>query len=167
LNIARRAVLWLAALATMPSAMALEPGSVSGDFRIDEQVIEFRHVYAQREARGLDGDNDPTWILLFSPVALPLRKVDDLGLDPSLRIGLTSTTTFDDTPTLRVLSQSIFHAGRSFSGGTLPQLELDESGPDRFAGRLFLPEPVTFLGITIHYDIRFSVAVMKRDARRW
>jgi hypothetical protein len=167
MKLALRPILCLAGLAAMPVAMAMEPGSASGELRIDDQVIEIRHVYAQRQPKGFYNDNDPTWTLLFSPVAIPLRKLDNHFLDPSLRIGLTLTSTFDDTPTLSVLSQDIYHGQASMSGGKYPELDLQESGPDTFSGRLFLPQPISFFDSTIHYDIAFSVTVIERKARRF
>jgi hypothetical protein len=160
-------ILWLAALAAAPAAMALEPGTASGELKIDDRVIEIRHVYAQRQSEGSSDKDDPTWTLLFSPEAIPLRKIDDLGLDPSLRIGLTRSSSFGDAPKLRVLSQNLYYAHRSVAGGQDPQLELVESAPGTFVGRLFLREPVDFFGTTVHYDISFSVTVMERNVRHW
>ncbi|MDX1384339.1 MAG: hypothetical protein R3190_11880, partial [Thermoanaerobaculia bacterium] len=72
----------------------------------------------------------------------------------------------DDDHGLTVFSHNLMLSadGANLSGGTSPNLALDEVGPDRFSGRIWLDETQEFFDDTYHYDLRFAADLSDPNA---
>ena len=92
------------------------------------------------------------------------RDVGGFSIDPSLRLRLTLTSEFSDEPSLEILPRSLLVGGFSMSGGERPLLELEQQGPEVFAGRIHLAEPRTFFDDNYHYDVSFHALLADPNA---
>lgn len=161
-GLASVAVLSVPALAADPLPPA---GSASGTLEVDGESIPLRHAYVYREDQGFYDPADPTWTLVLSAEPLQARQLRQRSIDPSLRLGLTLTSEFGDGPSLRVLSNDLQAGGFSHSGGTAPELSLEQQGPDVFAGRIHLAERQDFFEHSYQYDLRFHAVAVDPDAQ--
>lgn len=141
-----------------------EPGTVTGSFTVNGEPVALRHAYVFREAEGFYDPADPTWMVVFTAEEVSPRDIDDPFLDPSLRLGLTLTSEFGDEPRLEVLSKTIRIGNASLSGGESPKLELEQQGPEVFAGRIHLAEPQTFFDDSYQYDLSFHALPVDPNA---
>jgi hypothetical protein len=148
------------ACAPASPARAAEPARVEGTLTGNGQTVSLPYVYVYALAEGFDDEDDPTWKLLFVEHPVEARKLDEPVWDAAyVELGITRTAEFGDEPALRVYSQSIrlsADAGGNISGGTYPTLELESAGPDRFAGRVYLPDEEKIFDDTFQYDFRFD-----------
>jgi hypothetical protein len=136
---------------------------VEGEFVANGTTVELPFVYAYQEKKGFYDEADPTWTVLFVSRSIEERDLDDHIWDAAyIRLGITRTSEFGDEPEIQVYSQDIrFSADQpgNISGGTYPELELAEVGPDRFVGRVYHEEVQTFFDDTFRYDLSFSAPV--------
>lgn len=140
----------LSAIAAVP-----DPGKVTGSFTVNGQSVEFRHAYFYRQAEGFYDPEDPTWMVLLTAEPVAPGDIEDRSIDPSLRLGLTLTSEFGDSPALELLSQNMQVGSFTMTGGKSPQMDFEQQGPEVFAGRVHLAEPQTFFDDTYHYDLSF------------
>jgi hypothetical protein len=151
-----------------PSARAAEPAWVKGTLTGNGKTVELPYVYVYALEKGFYDDADPTWKVLFVQHEIEERKVDEHIWDSAyVELGITRTAEFGDKPELQVYSQSIrFSAdsGGNISGGSYPKLELESAGPERFAGRVWLPEEQKVFDDTFQYDFRFSAPLSDPNA---
>ena len=151
--------------ATSPSA---EEATVSGTMTANGAVVKLPFVYVWALEKGFYEESDPTWRILFVEHAIAERDLDDMVSDTAyVELGITKTAEFGDQPELQVYSQSIKLAadsGGNISGGTYPKLELTSAGPESFAGRVWLPDPMEFFDDTIQYDFTFSAPLSHPNA---
>lgn len=145
-----------------------EEASVSGTFTFNGEAVKLPYVYVVAEEKGFYEDDDPTWKLIFVDQPVEERELDGHIWDAALlELGITKTATFDDEPTLQVYSQNIVPAadyGGNISGGTYPELEMETTGPELFAGRVYQPEPRKLFDDTFQYDLTFSAPISNPDA---
>ena len=142
-------------LPTLAFAEGPEPGTATGTITVNDEPVALRHAYVYREAEGFYDPADPTWSVLITAEPVAPRDIDDFFIDPSLRLKLTLTSEFSDSPSLEILSQNLLIGDFSHSGGEPPLLELEQQGPEIFAGRIHLAEPRTFFDDSYHYDLSF------------
>lgn len=142
-----------------------EPGSVTGSLTLNGESVELRHAYFYRESEGFYDPEDPTWMVLLTAEPVAPSDAEDRFIDPSLRLGLTLTSEFGDSPGLQLLSTSIYIGSFSMSGGEAPQMDFEQQGPDAFAGRIHLAEPQTFFDNTYHYDLSFHALPIDPNVR--
>ncbi len=158
----------LLGLALAGSAVAGEEPSVKGTFTANDKDVSLPYVYVYQLEKGFYNDSDPTWKLLFVEHPIAERDVDEHVWDSAyLELGITKTAEFGGEPKLQVYSQSIRFSADSagnVSGGTYPELALESSGPERFAGRVYLKEPQTIFDDTFMYDLTFSAPLSDPDA---
>lgn len=147
------------ALAAVP-----EPGTATGTFTINGESVDLSHAYVYREPEGFYDPADPTWSVLITAESVAPRDVDDPFIDPSLRLSLTLTSEFGDGPSLQVLSQNLRVGHFSMSGGEKPLLQLEQEGPEIFAGRVHLAEPQTFIDDSYDYDLNFHALPVDPNA---
>jgi hypothetical protein len=156
-------VLWLP-----HPVVAGEEASVSGALRANGKTVALPYVYVYALEKGFYDENDPTWKILFVEHPVAERNLDEPVWDSAyVELGLTRTAEFGDQPELRVYSQSIrfsADAGGNISGGSYPQVELESAGPERFSGRIHLPEEQKFFDDTFQYDFTFSAPLSDPDA---
>ena len=148
-----------AALAAVP-----EPGTAMGTFTINGESVDLSHAYVYRESEGFYDPADPTWSVLITAESVAPRDVDDPFIDPSLRLKLTLTSEFGDGPSLQVLSQNLRVGNFSMSGGEHPLLELEQQGPEVFAGRIHFAELQTFFDDSYDYDLNFHALPVDPNA---
>jgi len=153
----------LLGLVMMASGLALASGpaaSVEGSFVANGVKTELSHVYVYAEKKGFYDEADPTWKLLFVEHPVEERELDDSIWDAAyIRLGITRTAEFGDEPELQIYSQDIrFSADQAgnVSGGSYPELELSEAGPDRFVGRVNHAEVQTIFDDSFQFDLSFS-----------
>lgn len=142
--------------------------TVSGQLVANGETIALPHVYVWAEDEGFYDPSDPTWTVLFLESPVDERELDGFFFDSAwVRLGITETTEFGDEPELQVFSQSLklsADSGGNISGGDDPELEIESTGPDRFAGRVHLPAPQDFFDDTFQYDLTFSAPLSNPDA---
>ncbi len=145
-----------------------DAASVKGTLVANGTTVELPFVYAYAQDEGFYDPADPTWTLLFVEHAIEPRKLDDAIWDAAyVRLGITKTAEFGDAPELHILSQEIrfsAESGGNITGGTYPELELSSAGPERFAGRVYLPEQQEFFDDTFQYDFSFSAPLSDPSA---
>lgn len=160
-------VLLLGLVLAAPAVAGEEP-SVKGTFTANGTAVSLPYVYVYQLEKGFYNDGDPTWKLLFVEHPIAEREVDEHVWDSAyLELGITKTAEFGDEPTLQVYSQSICFSADTpgnVSGGTYPELVLESTGPERFAGRVYLKEPESFFDDTVMYDLTFSAPLSNPDA---
>jgi hypothetical protein len=141
---------------------------VKGTLTANGVTVELPYVYVYAEKKGFYDDNDPTWKVVFVQKPIEERQLDEaIWHSAYVEIGITKTAEFGDKPELRAYSQNIrlsADSGGNISGGVYPELELESTGPDRFAGRIYLPKPQEFFGDTFQYDFTFSAPLSNPDA---
>lgn len=151
-----------------PDARAGEDALVSGTFTANGEAVELPFVYVWALDKGFYDESDPAWKVLFVGRAVPERELDEMIFDAAyVELGITKTAEFGDEPELQVYSQNVKLSGESggnLSGGTYPKLEVTSTGPDRFAGRVYLPEPEEFFDDTFQYDFTFSAPLSNPNA---
>jgi len=150
-----------------PTAGAEGETSVSGTLTANGSSIKLPFVYVWALEKGFYDDNDPAWKILFVERAVPERELGEMIWDAAfVEIGITRTAEFGEGPELQVYSQNLRLAADAgnISGGTYPNLELESTGPERFAGRVFLPEPQEFFDDTFQYDFTFSAPLSNPEA---
>ena len=160
-----RATPGLLAILAASTAIAVDPPQVSGTFTGNGQAVEITHVYAYAQEEGFYDAADPTWTVLLAAGEVEPENLDRPYHDfPFIEVSFTLTSEFDDEPTWSVLSQNtqLPDAMGSVSGGTYPEFELTATGPDRFAGRVWLPEVEEFFDKSWQYDLTFSAPVSVR-----
>ena len=160
-------VLSLLVLLSLPGA-AGDEATVTGTFTANGTSVELPYVYVYKLDKGFYDDNDPAWTLLFVDHPIEERKLDEHIWDGAyVELKITRTAEFDDKPTLQVYAQNLKlspDAAGNLSGGTYPELELESAGPDRFAGRVYLPEMEEFFDDTFQYDFTFSAPLSDPNA---
>jgi len=159
----------LGLVAMLPSTTdADEQASVSGTFKANGTTVELPYVYAWAQDKGFYNDSDPTWTVLFVQHPIDERKLGEMVWDSAyVEIGITKTAEFSEQPQLEVYSQNVklsADAAGNISGGTYPTIELASTGPERFAGRIYLPEPQKIFDDTIQYDFTFSAPMSNPNA---
>jgi len=141
---------------------------VKGTFVANGTTVELPYVYVYAKDEGFYDPADPTWELIFVDRPIDERKVDDPIWDAAyISLGVTRTAEFGDQPELQVYSQDIrFSAdqGGNVSGGTYPEIELSEAGPDRFVGRVHHTEEQKIFDDTFTYDLTFSAPLSDPNA---
>ncbi len=153
----------------LPAAgIAAQDASVSGTLTANGETVSLPYVYAYALEEGFYEDDDPAWALLFVENPIEERDVDEHIWDSAfVEIRITKTAEFGDEPTLQAYAQSLrFSAdqGGNISGGTYPEVELESTGPERFAGRVYLPEAQTIFDDTFQYDFTFSAPLSDPNA---
>jgi hypothetical protein len=135
--------------------------SLEGKFVANGNEVKLPYVYVYTEKEGFYDEADPTWTMLFVEQPVEERDLDDSVWGAAyLRIKITKTSEFGDEPEIQVYGQDIRFSGDhpgNVSGGSYPEIELSEAGPDRFVGRIYHAEPQTIFDDTFHYDFSFSV----------
>ena len=135
-----------------------EEASVTGTLKANGGTVELPHVYVYAEEKGFYDEKDPTWKIIFAAQPIEERDLDGFFMDfPYVRIGITHTAEFDEQPTIQVYSQDIKLPGKpgNISGTPYPDLQLENSGPEVFAGRVFLAKEAEFFEDTYQYDFTF------------
>lgn len=148
------------------SAVADEAASVSGTLTGNGETIELPYVYVYAE-KGFYEKSDPAWRVVFAAEPLEERDVDEFFLDfPYVKVAITITAEFGDEPQLEVYGQDVKLSaeGGNISGGTYPEIEMESTGPDRFAGRVYLPEMHEFFDDSYQYDFTFSAPLSDPNA---
>jgi hypothetical protein len=147
---------------------AAQDASVSGTLTANGKTVALPYVYAYALEEGFYQDDDPAWVLIFVEHPIEERDVDEHVWDSAfVEIRITKTAEFDDEPTLQAYSQSLrFSAdqGGNISGGAYPEVDLEITGPERFAGRVHLPEAQTIFDDTFQYDFTFSAPLSDPNA---
>ncbi len=150
------------------NVLAGEKATVSGTLKANGTTVELPYVYAWALDKGFYNEADPTWKILFVQHPIDERKLGEPVWDAAyVEIGITKTAEFADEAKLDVYSQDIklsADAAGNISGGTYPTIVLDTTGPERFAGRIYLPEPMKFFDDTIQYDFTFSAPMSNPNA---
>jgi len=150
------------------TALAGETPSVSGTLVANGKTIELPYVYAWALDEGFYEETDPAWTVLFVEHAIEERELDELIWDAAyVELRITESAEFGDGPELQVYSQNLklsADSGGNISGGTYPTIELTSTGPELFAGRVFLPEAQEFFGDTFQYDFTFSARLSNPNA---
>lgn len=144
-----------------------QEATVVGTLTANGESVELPYVYIYAEEKGFYNDNDPTWKILFAARQIPERELEDSFLDfPYVKLGLTHTSEFDDTPRMQVYSQDVRLPNKpgNISSSTYPELELEKNGPEGFAGRIYLAKPVEFFEDTFQYDFTFQAPLSDPDA---
>lgn len=160
----------LAALVAWPGsrALAAEPAQVTGHLTANGKTVELPYVYAYALEKGFYDPADPAWKLLFVDHPIEERKLKDhIWEGAYVELAITKTAEFGDKPELQVYSQNIRlspKSGGNISGGNYPKLELESTGPERFAGRVYHAEPQKFFKDTFQYDFTFSAPLSDPNA---
>jgi hypothetical protein len=124
------------------AVVASDEPSVSGTLTANGKTIELPYVYVYALEKGFYDEADPAWKILF--IEHPIEERE-----------------------LQVYSQNIKFAadsGGNVSGGTYPEIELTNTGPDFFAGRVYHPEEQKIFDDTFQYDFMFSAPLSDPDA---
>lgn len=140
-------------------AVSEEAATVSGHLVDNGETVELPYVYAYVEKEGFYDPSDPAWRVIFSAEEIAPRDLDNSFFEfPYIIFAFTLVSDFDDEPALEIYSQNLQLPSRNgaISGGADPLFEIESTGPDRFAGRLWLDEMVEFFGDTYQYDLTFS-----------
>ncbi|MBN2369003.1 MAG: hypothetical protein JXO72_00780 [Vicinamibacteria bacterium] len=155
-------------LLSFQPAVAGEEASVSGALKVNGKTVALPYVYVYALEKGFYDENDPTWKILFVGHAVEERNLDKPVWDSAyVELGLTRTAEFGEQPELQVYSQSIrfsADAGGNISGGSYPKVEIESAGPERFAGRIYLPEEQKLFDDAFQYDFTFSAPLSDPDA---
>ena len=128
-----------------------EEASVTGTLTANGETVELPHVYVYAEEKGFYDDKDPTWKVVFAAQPIEERELDSFFVDfPYVKIGITHTAEFDEEARIRASSQDVKLPGKTgnISGNPYPELEWESSGPEVFAGRIYLPEANKFFDDT-------------------
>ncbi|MCG6964764.1 MAG: hypothetical protein LJE95_16035 [Acidobacteria bacterium] len=141
---------------------------VKGTLTANGVTVELPYVYVYKEKKGFYDENDPTWKVIFVGKPIGERELDEhIWGAAYVEIGITKTAEFGDKPELQVYSQSLrlsADSGGNISGGTYPKLEIESTGPERFAGRIYHAEPQKIFDDTFQYDFRFSAPLSNPEA---
>jgi len=158
----------LAVASTPPSLRGAEKATVKGALVANGTTVELPYVYVWAEKKGFYDEKDPTWSVLFVEKPVEEREIDELVGDAAwVKLGVTRTAEFGDAPQIRVYSQNIrlsSSSGGNLSGGTYPEIELESTGPDRFAGRVYHKESQKILEDSVKIDFTFSAPFSDPDA---
>jgi hypothetical protein len=149
-------------------AIAAEEASVSGTLTANGETVELPYVYVYALEKGFYDEGEPAWKIIFVEQPIEARKLDEhIWGAAHVELQITRTAEFGDEPTLHVYSQSLVLSadqGGNISGGTYPEIELDGAGPERFSGRVYLPEEQTIFDDTFQYDFTFSAPLSDPNA---
>ena len=141
---------------------------VKGTLTANGTTVELPYVYVYKEKKGFYDENDPTWKVIFVSKPVAEREVDEhIWGAAYVEIGITESAEFGDKPKVQVYSQSLklsAESGGNISGGTYPKLEIESTGPDRFAGRIYHSEPQKIFDDTFQYDFTFSAPLSDTNA---
>lgn len=154
-------VLWLT------TTVRSEEASVTGTLRANGETVELPYVYVYAEEKGFYDEKDPTWKVIFAAQPIEERELESFFVDfPYIRIGITHTAEFDEKATTQVYSQDVKLPDKTgnISGNPYPELELESSGPEIFAGRIYLPKANEFFDDTYQYDFTFRAPLSDPNA---
>lgn len=136
-----------------------EKASASGSLTANGRTIELPYVYVYAAEKGFYDANDPTWKLLFVEHPIDEKALDEPVRDAAyIALGITSSSEFSDEPELQVYSQDIrfsADAAGGISGGNYPSLDLQSTGPDAFAGRVYHAREQKVFEHRFQYDFTF------------
>jgi hypothetical protein len=149
------------------TVVASDEASVSGTLKANGTTVELPYVYVYALEKGFYDESDPAWKIMFVEHPIEERKLDEHVWDSAyVELSITESAEFGERE-LQVYSQNIKFAadsGGNISGGTYPEIELASAGPDRFAGRVYLPEEQKVFDNTFQYDFTFSAPLSDPDA---
>lgn len=152
---------------TLPLAAA-DQAEVTGVLTANGDQTALPHVYVWPEKEGFYDAADPTWKIIFVEKEIKQRDLGEPIWDAAwVEIALTKTAEFGDKPELHVYSQSIklsANTAGNLSGGTYPQIEITQLGPDRISGRIYHTETQEFFDDKYTYDFTFSAPISDPDA---
>jgi len=164
----------LAAFVGLAMAMIFAAATVADENGADgvlvwnEQEIELPYAYVY-EIEGFYETTDPSWEIVFSAEPIAERDLDDFFMEfayVKVRVTRQKDLESGELGELEVFSQNVRPSklDSNISGGTYPELALDSAGPELFAGRIYLMDPVELFGDTFHYDLTFSAPLSNPNA---
>ena len=148
-------------------AGAGEEASVQGHLIANGKTVELPYVYVYALHEGFYDKADPTWKVLFVEHPIEERELDEPVFDSAyVELGITDTAEFGERK-IQVYSQNIrfaADAGGNVSGGDYPELEIESTGPERFAGHVYHPQEQKLFDDTYQYDLTFSAPLSDPNA---
>ncbi|MCH9646837.1 MAG: hypothetical protein K0U98_01285 [Deltaproteobacteria bacterium] len=152
-----------------PTASGQEELVVDGKLIANGEAVELPYVYVIAQEEGFYDESDPTWTVIFAAESIEVRELDSFFFDfPYVKVGVTLTSEFNDSGEreIQALSQDLKLTadGSNISGGDYPEVVLESSTVERFAGRIFHTESKTFFEDTYKYDFSFSVPISDPNA---
>jgi len=138
-------VVFVAAVALSAPAVA-DDGEVEGAFTMNGQTAKLAYGYVTMD----DGD----YVIYLTDVPVEYRKLDRLWTQPDVNY-----VHLEFGPDGSNFRQDLKHVARSsiISGGGTQKIEFETFGPEVFAGRVYLQEPVEFFDSTYQYDVTFKL----------
>jgi hypothetical protein len=139
-------VIAFVAAISMRLPAAADGGEVTGSITMNGQTVELKHGYV-----ATDNGN---YIIYLTDVPAEYRRLDKLWTREDVNY-VELKFRADGTH----FGQDIRHVARgsTISGGGTEKIEFETFGPEIFAGRAYLPEPVEFFDSSYQYDVSFSL----------
>lgn len=154
----------LAVLTPSATAAAVTTGTADGTLTVNGEAVPLTHAYANERSAFFDSPAADIRVLLTD------RPVEAKALEDAFGVGVLARegrlrgveviVSREHGPISGTILDRAFRGSMSVAG--VHRLELESTGDDRFAGRLYMEGSRTFMDVTFHYEARFDTPLVRR-----
>jgi hypothetical protein len=152
------------ALLLVAGAEAQAPGTADGTLTVNGETVTLKHAYARSGPGAFAADTDDIRVVLTDRPVDAAVLADDFAIGKLVRAGQVRGVEVIVSAGKEPISGSILD--RAFKGSMsvagVHRLEIDKQDGDRFAGRLYMEKPSTFMDVTFQYQARFDTPIVRR-----